>query len=263
LHWPEYFTGAADLHLRLWAMPLISRRAFFLTVAAAPAIAEANVSPVVVELFTSEGCSSCPPADRVLTGLVTGEIAPGIPVIALGEHVDYWDELGWKDRFSQHLFSERQQWYSNVFRGPYTPQMIVDGVTEFVGSEANKARAAVTAASKRAKASMSLQWGRSLEVRIQPLPGTHSTADVYFAITENDLSTDVGRGENHGRVLRHDGVVRTWKRVGVWRTGQQFSAHDTPEVKPDWNQKQLAGIAIAQDRESRRILAAASGRSAL
>jgi hypothetical protein len=243
-------------------MPLISRRGFFLTVAAAPVLAEANVSPVVVELFTSEGCSSCPPADEVLGRLIRGELAPGVPVIALGEHVDYWDELGWKDRFSQRLFSERQQWYSNVFRGPCTPQMIVDGVTEFVGSEADKARAAVTAAAKREKASMNLKWGRSLEIRIEPLPGTRSTADVYFAVTENGLSTDVGRGENHGRVLRHDGVVRTWKRVGLWRTDQQFSAHDTPEVKPDWNHKQLAGIAIAQDRQSRRIIAAASGRSA-
>src|SRR3954451_11478317 len=112
----------------------LSRRKFLSFIAAAGVRGANPASPVVVELFTSEGCSSCPPADAALSRLQRGELVPDVPVLALGEHVDYWDQLGWKDAFSKRLFSERQAEYADFFHreGAYTPQMIVDGVTEFV-----------------------------------------------------------------------------------------------------------------------------------
>ena len=99
-------------------------------------------TPVVVELFTSEGCSSCPPADLVLQRLEAGVGVPGAYVIALGEHVTYWDRLGWKDRFSADVFTRRQENYTWQFRSDsaYTPQMIVNGQAEFVGSDEARAR---------------------------------------------------------------------------------------------------------------------------
>lgn len=101
--------------------------------------------PIVVELFTSEGCSSCPPADVFLQKLVETQPVAGAQVIALGEHVDYWDRQGWKDRFASASLTSRQQVYGARFNtdSVYTPQMIVDGRTEFVGSDANAARRAL------------------------------------------------------------------------------------------------------------------------
>ncbi len=109
--------------------------------------------PVVVELFTSEGCSSCPPADQLLARLQREQPVPGARIIALGEHVDYWDRLGWKDTYSSHEFSERQQdfvrsWGSNSV---YTPQMVVDGMPGFVGSDRRKALQVIARAARSEK----------------------------------------------------------------------------------------------------------------
>jgi hypothetical protein len=172
-------------------------------------------------------------------------------VIALSEHVDYWNELGWPDPFSNRIFSARQSWYSEFFRnrGPYTPQMVVDGGVEFVGSDSARAQSAIAAAARIPKAGLVLEWRDSatVEVRIEPFPGFH--ADVFLATTEDGLSSQVRRGENGGRVLRHDGVVRTWKPVGSWKTEEAFRAR-----------VRVSGgshvVVFAQDRGSRRVIAA-------
>src|ERR1044071_3136232 len=120
--------------------------------------ASLNVTPVLVELFTSEGCSSCPPADEVLSKLDKTQLIQGVEVIALGEHVDYWNKLGWLDPYSSAEFSTRQNNYADAFGrdSVYTPQMIVDGQDEFVGANWNKAREAIMKAARLPKAKIEI-----------------------------------------------------------------------------------------------------------
>src|SRR3977135_1518970 len=120
-------------------------------------------TPVVVELFTSEGCSSCPPADALLARLSEAPLAGNGQLIALEEHVDYWNDLGWMDPFSSRDWTSRQYVYSGVLRNgnPYTPQMVVDGTTEFVGSRTQQARQAIREAAGKSKIPVTLAQGNS------------------------------------------------------------------------------------------------------
>jgi hypothetical protein len=126
--------------------------------------ASPSPTPVIVELFTSEGCSSCPPADVVLQRLEAGIGIPGAAVIALGEHVTYWDRLGWKDRFSAEAFTKRQQDYTWQFRNEsaYTPQMIVNGQAEFVGSDERRAQREILKAAQAPTAKVDLTLAGSI-----------------------------------------------------------------------------------------------------
>src|SRR5213595_2786377 len=132
-------------------------------------------TPVVVELFTSEGCSSCPPADLLLRRLQQEQPIPGAQVITLSEHVDYWNQLGWTDPFSSSFFTSRQQIYARTIKSTdvYTPQMVVDGSAAFVGSDDRKAFVAIMDAAKAPKAAIGLGCGRdpmTLQVRIDSPP---------------------------------------------------------------------------------------------
>ncbi len=172
--------------------------------------------PVLVELFTSEGCSSCPPADRILE-----QLDP--QAVILSEHVDYWNHLGWKDRFSSHAVTQRQEDYARLLHldGPYTPQMVVDGTTEFNGSDGARARQVLTAEAQRPKAAVRIaRTASGLQVDVTGAP--HS-AGVYLAIADNSAESQVGAGENHGRLLHHVAILRTLRKIGSVKKGGAFS----------------------------------------
>ncbi|MBI3490767.1 MAG: DUF1223 domain-containing protein [Acidobacteria bacterium] len=250
-------------------------------------------TPILVELFTSEGCEDCPPADKVLEQLIRTQPASGADIIGVGEHVDYWDRLGWKDRFSSAALTKRQGLYAARFGNGsiYTPQMVVDGRMEFVGSDAAAARRAIgkaiaqshgvigivarpfpasaDAAARLAEAPEARRrQGRdrrdaesvALQVRVSDLPKiTHGDqADIVVAITEDGLRSDVTRGENKGRTLTHAAVARYMATIGGAAAAGPSSASADIAIAPDWQRDQLKVIAFVQERASRRILAAAA-----
>jgi hypothetical protein len=181
----------------------------------------ARRTPVLVELFTSEGCSSCPPADALLARLEKEQPVEGAEVIVLGEHVDYWDGLGWHDRFSSAQFTNRQRQYGTRFNldEVYTPQMVVGGVRQFVGSDAGSARKAIQQASEGGAIQLEFSGVKVDGQRVSALVGFEGTApaakgDLYAALVDPVQTTEVKRGENGGRTLHHAGVVRTLSRIG-------------------------------------------------
>ena len=225
---------------------------------------------VVVELFTSEGCSSCPPAEVVLGNLAKADAVGGVQVIPLAMHVDYWNDLGWADPFSSPQFSDRQKQYASISNSDqiYTPQMIVDGTDQFVGSDRQRATAAIASAAAQAKGNITIDLeqgssnGNSVKVKIS-VDGIHragnSAADVLLAITEDDLSTDVPRGENAGQTLRHTGVVRMLRRVATIDPidALPFSASNTVDLLSTWQVNRLHIAVFVQDPQAGKILAAA------
>ncbi len=227
---------------------------------AAPASHEAR-TPVIVELFTSEGCSSCPPADTLLSQLVKNQPVPGAEVIALGEHVDYWNHGGWADPFSARQFSARQSDYSRAFRldNVYTPQMVVDGKAQFVGSDDDQAASAIARAARQPKADVSLNWtAGALSVRVDHLPASvkNDPAEVVLAITEDGLSSSVGGGENSGRHLAHSAVVRRLTGLGLVSEGS-FTASPAVTLEPAWRRGNLHAVVFVQERANRQIVGAA------
>jgi hypothetical protein len=185
-------------------------------------------------------------------------------VIVLEEHVDYWDRLGWKDPFSSREATARQEDYGEAFGGHqvYTPQMVVDGYTEFVGSAEGVALRAVLAAGAVPKPAVNLSWadGGKLTIHVEPLTNAMQgdTPQVVLAVAENMLHSDVKQGENAGRALDHDGVVRQLTMVGKADTGPNgFSS--TIAVRPahEWNLVNLRAVVFVQEGRSRHILAAA------
>ncbi|HEY0565767.1 MAG TPA: DUF1223 domain-containing protein, partial [Terriglobales bacterium] len=173
-------------------------------------------APVLVELFTSEGCSSCPPADELLARLDREQSIDGSDVIVLGEHVDYWDRLGWKDRFSSPTYTQRQTAYAERLGldSAYTPQAVVNGRTELVASDSAKLRRAVTDNAHPSQVDIALtQEGESVHVRAKPL-ADFSNAHVFLAITQSGATSEVKSGENGGRTLHHAPVVLQFSDLG-------------------------------------------------
>jgi hypothetical protein len=172
---------------------------------------------VLVELFTSEGCSSCPPADRLLQ-----ELDPR--AIVLSEHVDYWDHLGWKDRFSSRAFTERQASYARLLgvERPYTPQMVVDGAAEFLGGDALRAGDEIDLAARHPKAELRIARTPSgVRVEIAAAP---NRADVMLALADDGARSQVTSGENKGQNLRHVAVVLSLRKIASVKRGQAFSS---------------------------------------
>jgi hypothetical protein len=239
----------------------------------APASAEGERAPVLVELFTSEGCSSCPPADELLARLDKEQPVPGAQIIVLSQHVDYWNSLGWADPYSSAAFSERQGGYSEAFKRDqvYTPQMVVDGQAEFVGSNNDKALNAIGTAAKAPKATIKLARGEQkatdsnsipLDIRIENLPAVSAgdTAEVLLAVAESDLRSSVARGENAGRKLSHTAVVRYLSVLGNVdaEDSKTLTTSSVIHLSNNWNRSNLRAVVFVQESKSRRVLGAAT-----
>ncbi len=221
-----------------------------------------NKAPVLVELFTSEGCSSCPPADRVLIRLENEQPNTDAEIITLGLHVDYWNRLGWKDEFSSNLYSERQNGYADKFNlnSIYTPQMVVDGQKEFVGSNFGTAQNAISEAAKNQKAKVELANGTdvknpnpNLKVKISDLPA-HENSYVWLAIAEDNLQTAVRRGENGGKTLSHTSVVREMKLIGeINSIDKSFETAADYQLQPNWKKKNLKFVVFVQGKNTKKV----------
>ena len=221
--------------------------------------------PVVIELFTSEGCSSCPPADRVLADFVEAGGPDGVSIVALSEHVDYWDRLGWKDPFSAASFTDRQQRYADMlFSDVYTPQMVIDGRWQLIGSDRTAALDAIRRAAARPKIDVkasAARQGAEILVHASIAAATGATrpdADVLVAITEDGLVSNVLAGENGGRRLAHAAVTRYLGK------GRRLNAGDAGEVdfrvpvQPAWRLDRSKIVVLVQSPRNLALLGAAS-----
>jgi hypothetical protein len=235
----------------------------------------ADRAPVIVELFTSEGCSSCPPADALLSKLETNQPIGDAQIIGFEEHVDYWNQDGWVDPFSSPEWTFRQREYVDRFRGnsPFTPQMIVDGRSQLVGNNEKDARASIRAAADRAKRPMEVKAeaaaagnAQRYDVRVAASAGTgdQEPADVWIAVTESGLGMDVTSGENAGRNLQHGAILRSLHKIGSvsGKDSATFTAKPEVHFKSSWKKENLQVIVFLQERKSLRILGAASTRVA-
>ena len=222
------------------------------------AVAMAETKPVVVvELFTSEGCSSCPPADALLRDLQVRGL-PGAELVLLGEHVDYWNQLGWRDAYSSEQFTARQQDYANKMklRDYYTPQAVVDGTVEFVGSDEGALHRAILKSMQAPKPLViTVSWDAASQTAHVNAEGAGS-GDLYLAFTEVGLSSQVTAGENAGNRLTHAAVVRRLKNVGgvsgAFRKDIQFP------LDHGWSASHLRLAAFVQDKTTGAILGATS-----
>lgn len=205
---------------RIWFFSL----AVLLLVLPFPALPQASATrtPVLVELFTSEGCSSCPPADKLLAVLQKEQPVANANIIVLEEHVDYWDRQGWRDRFSSSQFTQRQNFYAPRlnFDDPYTPQMVVDGQSQFLGSDSSKALSAIRRAVQAPKIELSLSppaiEGRQVTSSVSAAVGGSSLphGDLYAVLVDPSASSEVRAGENGGKQLNHVSVARSFQRIG-------------------------------------------------
>ena len=194
---------------------------------------------------------------------------PGARVLVLEEHVDYWDRLGWRDPFSSPGFSSRQSEYdARVFHGGsvYTPQLVIDGRLQAVGSDVNAVRSAIARAAQDAKATVGVTVGRGdaghLRVQVQvsapPELVVGEKADVILALAEDQLTSEVHRGENRGRTLKHSAVVRSVTTLGSLSGVNAVSGTTSIPVAPSWAARNITVVAFAQERHSRRIIGAGS-----
>lgn len=206
---------------------------------------------VVLELYTSQGCSSCPPADKLL-----GELSQeNDDILALSFHVDYWDYIGWSDTFAAPKNNMRQKTYARRFheRMVYTPQMVIQGKTAMVGHREPKVNAAlVSARDKQARADLSLQrHGDVLTISVQPTGAPVGETEFHLIRFSPEAVVQIGRGENAGRRLQYTNVVMSWDVIGVWN-----GANTTEITAPITGD--LPAAVLLQERDQGAVLAAAA-----
>jgi len=230
----------------------------------------ARRSAVLVELFTSEGCSSCPPADVLLQKLEAQQPVKGAQVIALEEHVDYWNHDGWIDPYSSAEWTERQQSYATLMgKDPYTPELVVDGGIQLVGNNPKEAVMAIEDARTNPKTEIEITQtgGDAKEARFKISAGQvqgkteGDSAEVWLAVTEDGLHSSVNRGENAGHELTHVATLRWLHKIGVANAkGEPVSFNGEPTVKFNsrWNAENLRAVVFVQMKKSRQIIGAAA-----
>lgn len=235
---------------------------------APPGKVDPSAVPVLVELFTSEGCSSCPPADQVLAKLEREQSVTGARVVPLGLHVDYWDRLGWADPFASTKISERQRGYAvRLGNGSYTPQAVIDGRTETVGSRKGAVESMIAEAAKRPHAAIAIDVTKrdeqvgayELTLRVGALPPDAATdAELVATLTQNGARIAVARGENSGSTLEHTAIAR--ELVVVAPAPREGIPTKTTTLKAPVGiaARDLRVVAFVQERGSRRVLGTAT-----
>jgi hypothetical protein len=230
---------------------------------AAPHTPPAALTAVLVELFTSEGCSSCPAADTLLASLAKDQPVAGAEIVALAFHVDYWDQQGWKDPYSSKVFTARQQAYSRVFgeKRMYTPQLVVDGRQELTGSDEAAATRAIGEAMARPHLPIKIDarvQGAAvrLSVDLPPAPANAEPIDVVVALAEDGLSSVVKRGENAGRTLTHVAVVRALQTLGPLDR-ESVVADGQLALQRAWHAPKMRAVVWLQGQKTRHVYGAA------
>jgi len=223
--------------------------------------------PVLLELFTSEGCSSCPPADRLLQEFDRNQSVANANLIVLSEHVDYWDRLGWKDPFSSPQYTARQQDYAGRYsrEGAYTPQLVVDGRYALVGSDSREANAAIQKAAREQKVAIALsnvaRDGKQVKARVE-VPASADlkkrSAVLYVVLADNRAESQVARGENAGRSLAHVAVTRVLKEAGTIDLASASSKEILLTVPAGAGANGLRLVAFLEDSSSGHVLGVAA-----
>jgi len=224
--------------------------------------------PVVVELFTSEGCSSCPPADAFLQRLQSTQPVPGAKLITLSEHVTYWNHDGWKDPYSSDQLTDRQQVYVSRFGLPsaYTPQFVVDGADELKLTDADQVRAVFEKAVKDQTIPMKITSTHIDPVGFGIVRGhidvdgtaTKQPADIFVAVTLHQTNSDVSAGENKGRKLTETEVVLNLEKVAKTTPGHVLSRDFEVKLKSNEDPANLGLVVVAQAGGTGKIVGAAS-----
>jgi hypothetical protein len=245
---------------------MVAAAATFLTnpVLAACELASGPKTAALVELYTSEGCSSCPPADREL-GRLRESLDAGAEAVPLALHVPYWDYIGWKDRFARPAFAERQEWlvHANGQRTLYTPQFFVNGgelraARTSLREQVRKLNGTAAAADIRVSAAQTSAGVLRLSAQASAKSGGAPLA-LYLALTESGLVSKISRGENAGAILEHDHVVREWIGPVSLAAGGARVQRDI-RLAADWKRSQLGLVAFVQDERTGHVLQALGGR---
>ncbi len=233
--------SVSRITLSLWLAVFVICLASASTARAQTPTAEPGRKPVLVELFTSEGCSTCPPADALLQQLDQQQPVAGTEIIALEEHVDYWNHDGWIDPFSSADWTLRQQMYVDLFKkDPYTPELVINGQSQFVGNDGRQAALEIEKAAGALKTEVTLASdipdakAQRFTVSVGKLTGNKAgdAAEVWLAITEDGLQSSVSLGENAGHVLHHVATLRSLHKIGVAdASGTAVSFKGDPVVK--------------------------------
>lgn len=214
-------------------------------------------SIVLLELFTSEGCPTCPPADANLAFLEKEQPVFDVEIVTLALHVDYWNSVDWKDKYSSPIFSRRQQLYSQALKlnQSYTPQMVVDGRAEFVGNNLAKAQKTLIEAAKMQKATIEITpVADKFKIKISNVPA-HENASVFLAVVEDNLTSNRKGGTNANKNPALVSVVRNLSSLGMLTAAQTDLEIETAlQIQPDWTRENLKIVVFVQENMSRRIL---------